>query len=1705
MNLKTNFTNSHFQQYLDSLKASGTSQSSIDRKLSSLNSFQNFLIKKNYLNPIPNPSLDKVETSSDLNQNNNLFKNIFRTPLSRKVARKAEGFEPKKNFLTRYLIFGTLIAIILGLGYGLYSQTISKAKTELAYSTATAPVRAGRVLSFQGRLTDSAGNPISASTAIVFKFFNSSVGGTELYNSNIGNSQVVVPDENGIFSVVIGKSHGTEIPSSVFSENAEVWLEITAGGEIMSPRQQIATVAYALNSETLQGLPPSASGLKDTVLVIDDQGNLNLGETSPTIKSTSGTFGIEGQAVLLKASDGSGGNITINPDGNGTIHFLTEGTSPSSGGFIDLSNANIAGGNLINSQINNDNRGYNFLSLQNYDTGTTALSTRFSIGASGNVYISNNLSMGSTTLATNLNADLIDGYHVSNLGWIANVGTSNISINTGTSLTFAAGTGLSASLIGNTLTFSNIGVGTTYTAGVGLTLSSTNVFSLNLGSTNVWTVLQTFGAGIGVTGNLTIGGTFTGVGSTNVVSLLDAQYLNTHSDSYFVNVGQTGSLPYVNAAGVGLSLSGTGPYTLGLNLGATNVWLAPEYFGNSIGVTGNSTFQNNLSVGGTLSGTYLYLTAGLGVTGNSVFTNSVGIGDSLGITNSLTVGGTISGTYLYLTAGLGVTGNSVFTNSVGIGGSLSVGTTLTAASINSTGNLTVGGTFTGVGSTNLVTNLNAQYLNGHPNTDFLNTLSSGTGISITGSGIGRTIAIDGTSIGNMTFGSGSTFTWTFNSGATNPTINFANGNIGIGTSSAPRTALEVNGTVAAQKFVDLTSYDQFFMDLANSDYNSSSISLDRRGSIKWNSTFDTGTSGWETIDNGVASMIQNQLGLGGDPGGLLLATSQTGVTNAGSAITSWNQNLFLSNNGDVGIGMTNPQSALQINGDLKLSGTNRTIYFDTTANINANSINVWQSDSSGNQIFRPSVGLGNFYWQNNAGSTTNMTLSGSGYLGLGTTNPTGPFQVSIGNTQALFVASGGNVGIGTSNPQARLDIAAANSTIANSSGDITISAASGNISLNSNRIIDIAQVAAGSGLASAPAYSFSSDATSGLYSNGIGTLSLATAGTPNLTINSSGYVGIGTTNPGYKLEVAGDAALISNTTGVSLTIGGKSGTAWPYTIDTKTGAFLRILSGNAGASPFTIDSNGLVGIGMTSPAYALDVTAVGTTAVARFKGSGSYSTCTFNSNGTLTCSSDARLKTNVNNTNYGLSTLSQLRPVDFNWITDPNNPTKNLGFIAQEVQQLIPGLVITDSDGYEELNSIGLIPVIVKSIQEQQAIIAANSSALNNVFVSSNGQIGVNFNVSDSVLASLGYSDTKNEIENATYSLTDSTGKLITTIGQFAQVTAAKFTAGLVSATNIIADNLSAKRVTSETVLTGDLSATTIESNSATISGTLTAQSIGASTASFSTVYADQIINPEGNISDVMANKINDLRTEIKAMIASSSAVATPSAIMADATTWDTSVATQSADLTLDNLTLNNNMVIGAMLTVNGQTKLNSAAISNTLTVGQIALNDNILETTSDNLYIQPSGLGTVHILNDRLVLASDGSVTINGNLNINGSLVANLLKVDDIQTKTLTAEKINIATVSAIIASALPAEVSTQAGTLTSNATVGTITIAAGQTEVSVTNSQLTASSMVYLTPNGSTQNQVPYLKNKSGDTFTVAIDQPLDHDVNINWWLIN
>ena len=235
-------------------------------------------------------------------------------------------------------------------------------------------------------------------------------------------------------------------------------------------------------------------------------------------------------------------------------------------------------------------------------------------------------------------------------------------------------------------------------------------------------------------------------------------------------------------------------------------------------------------------------------------------------------------------------------------------------------------------------------------------------------------------------------------------------------------------------------------------------------------------------------------------------------------------------------------------------------------------------------------------------------------------------------------------------------------------------------------------------------------------------------------------------------------------------------------------------------------------------------------------------------------------------------------------------------------------------------------------------------------------------------------------------------------------------------------------------------------------------------------------------------------------------------------------IASDSAKITGD-LELGNNLIVGAKLTVQGDTQLGNAFISGTFTAGEIAIKDNFIETTNTALYIQPSQTGSVHIMGDTLVIAEDGNIQINGNLTVSGSLMANLIVADQIQANKLTANEVSsneikIATDSAqtIIAESGFGTIATSSAKLTSNATAGTATLPAGKTEIVITNNKITANSMVYLTPVGSTNNQVPYIKTKMvyseaelladptlQNYFTIALDNYLDKDIDINWWIIN
>jgi hypothetical protein len=142
---------------------------------------------------------------------------------------------------------------------------------------------------------------------------------------------------------------------------------------------------------------------------------------------------------------------------------------------------------------------------------------------------------------------------------------------------------------------------------------------------------------------------------------------------------------------------------------------------------------------------------------------------------------------------------------------------------------------------------------------------------------------------------------------------------------------------------------------------------------------------------------------------------------------------------------------------------------------------------------------------------------------------------------------------------------------------------------------------------------------------------------------------------------------------------------------------------------FRIDSTGYIGIGdfsalVDSPTEKLHVvgnariTAVGTA-------SASNSALYITNTGVLsTNASDVNKKHNVRNLPYGLSTINNLNPVAFEW---NETDETDIGFIAQDIESIIPESVITNWDSELIFRQEKIIPVLVKAIQEQQALIKA--------------------------------------------------------------------------------------------------------------------------------------------------------------------------------------------------------------------------------------------------------------------------------------------------------------------------------------------------------------------------------------------------------------
>jgi len=334
-----------------------------------------------------------------------------------------------------------------------------------------------------------------------------------------------------------------------------------------------------------------------------------------------------------------------------------------------------------------------------------------------------------------------------------------------------------------------------------------------------------------------------------------------------------------------------------------------------------------------------------------------------------------------------------------------------------------------------------------------------------------------------------------------------------------------------------------------------------------------------------------------------------------------------------------------------------------------------------------------------------ITNSSGSTLTLDRTSNPGSLQLNFGGTQAgqVQAASGGGLiffqgssptegmrltstglGIGTSSPQSKLHVsdAVAGGQLLVTNNETNNGAKIGSlatmhhqnaeepvlaISIEGGASENILQIGGGPG-------EFNASTVIRLFTAANTT---TTGGSERARIDSSGNLLVGTTDS-------------SATSGNGLKVTAGSGNA--DSVSVVTGA-----TSNAGLTTYQLYSTG-------AGAYRFYVGAGGTI----------FATST-----TISAISDIRYKENVRDLDVGLNAVMALKPRLYDWKEGKGADIKNArGFIAQEFEEVFPDLIDTWKDptpeGEEPYKSVrqDLIPVLVKAIQEQQAIIESLKARL---------------------------------------------------------------------------------------------------------------------------------------------------------------------------------------------------------------------------------------------------------------------------------------------------------------------------------------------------------------------------------------------------------
>ncbi len=360
--------------------------------------------------------------------------------------------------------------------------------------------------------------------------------------------------------------------------------------------------------------------------------------------------------------------------------------------------------------------------------------------------------------------------------------------------------------------------------------------------------------------------------------------------------------------------------------------------------------------------------------------------------------------------------------------------------------------------------------------------------------------------------------------------------------------------------------------------------------------------------------------------------------------------------------------------------------------------------------------------------------------------------------------------------------------------------------------------------------------------------------------------------------------------------------------------------------------------------------------------------------------------------------------------------------------------------------------------------------------------------------------------------------------------------------------------------VSGQLTSNTLQTTSATVSGTFYAHKIVADeiqglNASPSATYITNVTNVYQNATP----SAQPTTTLVDNTTATSSGIENnilPQELASQAITPlpnDINLASYSAQLTDANLQVSTLDVTTGLMS-SGTTSLADTAIAGQLTIdGRLSIADTEINVVGSDLQLQPLRQGGVNFLGGLLTIDTNGNLNVAGNavfnqnVTVSGTLAVNTLSPLanhnlSIQLATPSASNdpglnINNASGSAvltltqqgdlnasgsgnfaqIVSNALTIVHGAQADTsiteTVATASAGTAVIYRGQTERTIITPYAHAKSLIYISPSSDTYGQTPYIARQTDpqinpgqpNSFTIQISSPIDQDIHLNWWIVN